>query len=327
MNNLQNKKYLNIAKKCNICNKFDRFGYYYYCPNVKWKCYACSSENQLLYDNQNNNCAFCSKVISEGTGFLLENNLPIHLSCKKRYDRASFIMENNDLQNYVIPINKPTNVWKNDDNLNCNVRCNCCLKIIHNENSVVWRIYNEDSRQGLIYYINSQGDKYLYKQDKNINICYDCYRDIKFRDYSDQLSDWEIDGIDEPIHKVLENREINSDSEILLNSMDIENSDYWENYQETLNNNTDYNDIESDFIEKNKEYLNFDEKNLSIQEIDYKTALCCICQVSDPNIIMVPCGHLCLCKNCIIRSEERSKPIDKCPICRKNGSKMQVYLP
>ena len=338
MNNSQNKKYLNIAKKCNICDNYDRFGYYYYCPNVKWKCYTCSLENQLISDDVSNYCNFCSKVIAENTEFLLENNQPIHVSCKKRYDRGIFIMESKDLQNHIIPINKPTNIWKNDDNLNCKIRCDCCLKIIHYENSTVWQLYNEESHQGLIYYINSEGTKYVYKQDKNISICFDCFRDIKFKDSRTQLSDWKIDEIDEPIHKVLENSEINSQN--IFDTIDIENSDYWENYtinyldsidiensdyemyQEPLNNNTD-----TENIKLNNQYLNFDGKKDSKQELDYKKALCCICQDKEPNIIMVPCGHLCLCKNCIIGSEEKSITIDKCPICRKKGSKMQVYLP
>ena len=117
MSNDQNYKVLNISKKCNICNNFNNFGKYYNCPNLNWKCYTCNIYDDIIYDSQNNSCKFCCKIIPPGTGFLLDNNIPIHISCKKRYDKGVVIMENKDLHNFIIPINKATNVWKNDDNL------------------------------------------------------------------------------------------------------------------------------------------------------------------------------------------------------------------
>lgn len=323
---------LNISKKCNICNNFSNFGNYYNCPNLKWKCYTCNIANDVNYDHsQNNYCKFCSKIIPTGTGFLLDNNTPIHISCKKRYDKGVVYMENKDLHNFVIPLNKATNVWKNDDNLNCHSRCNCCLKIIHYENSRVWQIYNENSFQGLIYYIDNQGSKYVYKQDTNINICYDCYKEIKFKDYSIQLTEWEIDGIIEPIHNVFDNREINppiiiNESPYISQSYSIQGND--ENNQYFDNNLAFTNDLNKNY-EINQQYLNFDIKKDSklitnISGLD--KSLCCVCQDNVPNIIMVPCGHLCICKICLVKSENKSIPINNCPICRKKASKMQVYL-
>jgi ankyrin repeat protein/serine/threonine protein kinase len=45
---------------------------------------------------------------------------------------------------------------------------------------------------------------------------------------------------------------------------------------------------------------------------------CCVCIERRPNIIMHPCGHLCLCENCAL-------DIDRCPICRADGGPHQVY--
>ena len=102
MANLNNFIILNIGKKCNICNNFDKFGLYYNCPNVNWKCYNCAVVNELNIDSDNNLCTFCNKIIGTGTSFLLENNLPIHLSCKKRYYRGVITMEKNHQQNNII---------------------------------------------------------------------------------------------------------------------------------------------------------------------------------------------------------------------------------
>ncbi|OMJ92774.1 hypothetical protein SteCoe_4408 [Stentor coeruleus] len=42
--------------------------------------------------------------------------------------------------------------------------------------------------------------------------------------------------------------------------------------------------------------------------------LCCICQVSEANMVVYRCGHRCLCTTC---SERFTKNLSKCPICRK----------
>lgn len=51
--------------------------------------------------------------------------------------------------------------------------------------------------------------------------------------------------------------------------------------------------------------------------------LCCICQVSEANMVVYRCGHRCLCTECSVRF---TKSLSKCPICRKTIEDMvKVY--
>ena len=49
--------------------------------------------------------------------------------------------------------------------------------------------------------------------------------------------------------------------------------------------------------------------------------LCVICQEKEKSTLLLPCRHLCLCKDCSRRSE-----LDKCPLCRKGiDQKIDVF--
>ena len=49
--------------------------------------------------------------------------------------------------------------------------------------------------------------------------------------------------------------------------------------------------------------------------------LCVICQENEKNTLLLPCRHLCLCKECSRREE-----LDKCPLCRKGiDQKIDVF--
>jgi E3 ubiquitin-protein ligase MUL1 len=50
--------------------------------------------------------------------------------------------------------------------------------------------------------------------------------------------------------------------------------------------------------------------------------LCVICITNPQEIILIPCGHVCLCVDCSIGYEL------PCPICRKPPTQMNpVYFP
>lgn len=50
--------------------------------------------------------------------------------------------------------------------------------------------------------------------------------------------------------------------------------------------------------------------SMGMPEKIYEMVECCVCMDEESNIVLVPCGHLVMCKNC-------SKEIEKCPICRQ----------
>jgi len=45
----------------------------------------------------------------------------------------------------------------------------------------------------------------------------------------------------------------------------------------------------------------------------YTSENCCICLDEECGMVMVPCGHLCLCDGCSIQYKD-----NKCPMCRSN---------
>ena len=50
---------------------------------------------------------------------------------------------------------------------------------------------------------------------------------------------------------------------------------------------------------------------------------CCVCLSEESTIVIIPCGHLCLCNLC---GDKFLDNRDKCPICRvKVSSKLRVY--
>ena len=43
---------------------------------------------------------------------------------------------------------------------------------------------------------------------------------------------------------------------------------------------------------------------------NFKTDECCICLSTNPDVIFVPCAHLCACMEC-------AQQLSKCPLCRR----------
>ncbi len=73
-----------------------------------------------------------------------------------------------------------------------------------------------------------------------------------------------------------------------------------------------------------------------MSETTDKVATCLVCWDNLATVVMVPCGHMCLCKSCRTRSTMKLMK-KKCPICRievdrtvsvkKAENSMQVFVP
>ena len=65
------------------------------------------------------------------------------------------------------------------------------------------------------------------------------------------------------------------------------------------------------FYHVNKHYIEIiRDENVKPEKI-YESSECCICIDDECSIVMVPCGHLCMCAEC---SGEYNT--NKCPMCR-----------
>ena len=85
------------------------------------------------------------------------------------------------------------------------------------------------------------------------------------------------------------------------------------------------NELLESIKEENNLQLNLlNEKNRIID--NYKSDReCKICMSKDSDIILMPCGHLAMCKSCELRSRRQTN--QKCPICRKRYTELiKVYL-
>jgi len=73
---------------------------------------------------------------------------------------------------------------------------------------------------------------------------------------------------------------------------------------------------------KNTPFYTIKTNNIKILDevienlIIYEVHECVVCLENNPNIIFLPCGHLCTCQNCSIRL------MNKCPLCRRKISRM-----
>ena len=63
-----------------------------------------------------------------------------------------------------------------------------------------------------------------------------------------------------------------------------------------------------------------DSKIIQIKDDFDNEIICCICLNDKPNIVFMPCKHLCSCLDC-------SNKVKKCPICRlKIKDKMKIFI-
>lgn len=77
---------------------------------------------------------------------------------------------------------------------------------------------------------------------------------------------------------------------------------------------------ETEFPSRRKKGLFGQTLSSSTSSFTTTTGNCCICLTSPSNIALLPCGHLCLCKEC-------SSCISKCPLCRAVPDQItQIYL-
>jgi hypothetical protein len=79
-----------------------------------------------------------------------------------------------------------------------------------------------------------------------------------------------------------------------------------------------YNELESQ-LKRSLACVSTRKERLSYQSDHLK---CVICLEKEKCILLLPCGHLCLCESCSGNSSLRD-----CPICRKRiGIKQRAYL-
>ena len=116
------------------------------------------------------------------------------------------------------------------------------------------------------------------------------------------------------INNINNNSNNNNEMNINNNEFNIQNN---ENNQINTNNNEEHRRIDRNTNLNNDEHepigqnvmnpiLNSDEERLH--------HFCVVCLLNPSKVILVPCGHKCICQNCY---EERKKTLKNCPICRR----------
>ena len=64
-------------------------------------------------------------------------------------------------------------------------------------------------------------------------------------------------------------------------------------------------------VDKNLIEVITEEIDINSIEQVFKSEDCCICLEGECGLVMVPCGHLCLCSGCSVQYKD-----NKCPMCR-----------
>lgn len=65
-----------------------------------------------------------------------------------------------------------------------------------------------------------------------------------------------------------------------------------------------------------QEIFGLEENIRKEQQQDPDAIMCVICISEQKNTIVMPCGHLCVCKPCAITLASSRSP--DCPVCRKS---------
>ena len=83
-----------------------------------------------------------------------------------------------------------------------------------------------------------------------------------------------------------------------------------------INNNDRNNYNDNNIISENLRVIHFNRNNMRGHNTEPNTnyvPLCVICLINPRKIVIVPCGHRCLCQKCYNLQKDQFK---KCPICR-----------
>ena len=82
---------------------------------------------------------------------------------------------------------------------------------------------------------------------------------------------------------------------------------------ENTNLKTEINNLNNKIFSLKQE-IEFYKRNISSNN------LCILCDDNPREYTNIKCGHLCVCKNCSIRCE------NKCPICKNEGPFSRIYI-
>lgn len=94
-----------------------------------------------------------------------------------------------------------------------------------------------------------------------------------------------------------------------------------------------YNGLNRVYIDNVLNYFNLDDiktiETLKKENADFKKSfLCGICFTNTINIILNPCGHVTICKDCIENMIQHSNESVKCPLCNHNIEMYNdIFLP
>ena len=62
-----------------------------------------------------------------------------------------------------------------------------------------------------------------------------------------------------------------------------------------------------------------EEEDFSINDSKtFKLEQCVICLEKEPKVLFCNCGHICICKECLV------KKLDNCPVCKKENTILRI---
>ena len=126
-------------------------------------------------------------------------------------------------------------------------------------------------------------------------------------------------------------------NDIKINLTNIINNFDKKNYK--LNNEKNFyiktiniiNSLQKEIKSLKEEIISLKEEKISLKEAKIKQYedknQCCICLSNKCNMAFVSCGHACICEECsVVLQSQVNNDIIECPLCRKNGPIIKIYL-
>jgi len=119
------------------------------------------------------------------------------------------------------------------------------------------------------------------------------------------------------------------DSNSVINNIKLNLNNIIDDYDNTISNNLNYYfDKIIGNLQQQLNSLKINNKKMQEKIENYeKKKICCVCLSNESNIVLINCGHACLCEECSIELKQQvfSNNIN-CPICRTNSSMIKIYF-